>query len=148
MSSSSPGTIKVVCGWLNATLCVKDLSNGSSRCVHLGSPAEILTPCEFERRAGRGATKNWKKSIRFRDKPLSEFLESYTNSVGKKCFNFVAPSDVPGCSPPPNTAPRVDNDANPVTSPDAGSGSCASDLNASRVSFCTLYLIFCQHFSD
>ena len=91
MSSSSPGTIKVVCGWLNATLCVKDLSNGSSRCVHLGSPAEILTPCEFERRAGRGATKNWKKSIRFRDKPLSEFLESYTNSVGKKCFNFVAP---------------------------------------------------------
>ena len=63
--SCSPGkaVLDIVCGSLSASLCVKDLYNGSSCCVLLGSV--VLTPCEFERRAGRGSTKNWKKSIRY-----------------------------------------------------------------------------------
>ena len=90
MSSCSPGkaVLDIVCGLLSASLCVKDLYNGSSRCVLLGSV--VLTPCEFERRAGRGNTKNWKKSIRYCGRPLGEFLESYTSSEGRKCFKFVS----------------------------------------------------------
>jgi len=92
MSSTSPGKIilDVVCGSLSAKLCVTDLYNGSSRCVHLDS--EILTSCEFER-CGRASTRNWKKSIRFKGKPLSEFLELYTSSEGRKCFRFVSSSN-------------------------------------------------------
>ena len=50
MSSCSPGkaVLDIVCGSLSASLCVKDLYNGSSRCVLLGSV--VLTPCESERR--------------------------------------------------------------------------------------------------
>ena len=72
--SCSPGkaaVLDIVCGSLSASLCVKNLYNGSSRCVLLGSV--VLTPCEFERRAGRGSTKNWKKSIRYCGRPLGEF---------------------------------------------------------------------------
>ena len=73
MSSCSPGkaVLDIVCGSLSTSLCVKDLYNGSSHCVLLGSV--VLTPCEFERRAGRGNTKNWKKSICYCGRPLGEF---------------------------------------------------------------------------
>jgi len=86
MSSTSPGKIvlDVVCGSLSAKLCMTDLYNGvlvAAR-VHLGSV--ILTPCEFERCAGRGTTRNRKKSNCFRGRPLSEFLELYTNSEERK----------------------------------------------------------------
>ena len=43
--------LDIVCGSLSASLCVKDLYNGSSRCVLLCSV--VLTPSEFERRTGR-----------------------------------------------------------------------------------------------
>ena len=88
---ATPGksaVLDIVCGSSNASLCVKDLYNGSSRCVLLGSV--VLTPCEFERRAGRGSTKNWKKSIRYCGIPLGELLESYTSSEGRNCFKFVS----------------------------------------------------------
>ena len=90
MSSNSPGraVVDIVCGSLTASLRVEDLCNGSSRCVCLGSV--VLTPCEFERRAGRGTANNWKKSIRFCGRPLGEFLESYTSADGRKCFKFVS----------------------------------------------------------
>ena len=44
MSSCSPGkaVLDISCGSLSASLCVKDLYNGSSRCVLLGSV--VLTP--------------------------------------------------------------------------------------------------------
>ena len=58
--------------------------------VHVLLGSVVLTPCEFERRAGRGNTKNWKKSIRYCGRPLGEFLESYTSSEGRKCFKFVS----------------------------------------------------------
>ena len=88
MSSCSPGKVvlDIVCGSLSASLCVKDLYNGSSRCVLLGSV--VLTLCEFERRAGRGNTKNWKKSICYCGRPLGEFLESYTSSEGRKVLSL------------------------------------------------------------
>ena len=88
--SCSPGkaVLDIVCGSISASLCVKDLYNGSNRCVLLGSV--VLTPCDFERRAVRGSTKNWKKSIRYCGRPLGEFLESYTSSEGRKCFKFVS----------------------------------------------------------
>ena len=56
----------------------------------------VLTPCEFERHAGRRSTKNWKKSIRYCGRPLGKFLELYTSSEGRKCFKFVSsPFDQP-----------------------------------------------------
>ena len=69
------GGIDIVCGSLCSKLLTRDLSCGSSRCVSHG--ADLLTPCEFECLAGRSTSRNWKTSIRFRGKPLSNFLESY-----------------------------------------------------------------------
>jgi len=54
MASNSPGggdgVIVIVCGALRAKLNTKNLSCGTSRCI--SREGEILTPCEFERRAG------------------------------------------------------------------------------------------------
>lgn len=33
-----------------------------------GAPLEVISAPEFERRAGRGATKKWRKSLRVREK--------------------------------------------------------------------------------
>ena len=70
-------------------LRVNDLESGSSRCVVLGSA--VLTPCEFERRAGRGNTRNWKISIRYSGRPLKDCLESFVGCDGKNRVRFVFP---------------------------------------------------------
>ena len=45
----------------------------------------------FERRAGRGNTRNWKISIRYSGRPLKDCLESYVGCDGKKSVKFVFP---------------------------------------------------------
>ena len=64
--------VDVICGSLKAKLRVNDLCDGRSRCVLLGE--SVLTPCDYERTAGTGS-KNWKRSVRYRGKPLIHFLE-------------------------------------------------------------------------
>ena len=80
----------IVCGTLQAKLQTKDLSSGSSPCVLLGS--RLLTPCDFQRLAGKASARNWKVTIRCLDQPLSRFLESYTDADGKRCCRFVDPT--------------------------------------------------------
>ena len=79
----------MICGSLCASLRVDDLEGGSSCCVVLGSA--VLTPCEFERRAGRGNTRNWKISIRYSGRPLKDCLESYVGCDGKNRVRFLFP---------------------------------------------------------
>ena len=69
-----------------ARLDTKDLSSGSSLCFVWLS---LLTPCEFQRLAGKASARNWKMTIRHLDLPLSCFLESYTNADGKRCCQFM-----------------------------------------------------------
>ena len=54
-------TVDIVCGTLQAKLHTKDLSSGSSLCVLFGS--RLLTPCEFQRLAGKASARNWKMTI-------------------------------------------------------------------------------------
>ena len=81
-SQAEGDKIDIVCGTLQAKLSTKDLSCGTSRCISLG--ARIFTACEFERHAGKSTSKNWKTSIRFEGKPLSNYLEPYATSKGKR----------------------------------------------------------------
>ena len=89
VSFPSQSAVNVICGFLCASLRVNDLEGGSSRCVVLGFA--VLTPCEFERRAGRGNTRNWKISIRYSGRPLKDCLESDVGCDGKKRVRFVFP---------------------------------------------------------
>ena len=68
-----------------------NLSSGSSRCIPLGG--KVFTPCEFERHAGKSASRNWKALIRYCGKPLLNFIESYESPDGKKRCRFV----ISGC---------------------------------------------------
>ena len=56
-----------------------------------------MTPCDFERRAGRSSSKNWNRTIRYAGKPIGEFLQGVVNQYGKKEVRFVV-SDPPLCS--------------------------------------------------
>ena len=60
-SDSFPDDVNVTCGSLTAKLRVKDLCDGRSRCILHGEA--VVTPCDFERRAGI-KSRNWKKTIR------------------------------------------------------------------------------------
>ena len=55
--------IDIVCSTLSMKLLTKNLSCGSSCCVSFS--VKLLTPCEFERLAGRSTSRNWKTLIRF-----------------------------------------------------------------------------------
>jgi len=64
---------------------------GASRCVSHG--VDLPTPCEFERLAVRSTSRNWNTSIRFRGKPLSNFLK-YLSVDKKKSCRPVTPTDL------------------------------------------------------
>ena len=64
---------------------------------HLRRTVHFMTPCDFERWAGRSSSKNWKRTIRFSGKPIGEFLQSVVNQKGKKEVRFVV-SNPPLCS--------------------------------------------------
>ena len=53
-----------------------------------------MTPCEFERRAGRSSSKNWKRTIRYAGKPIGNFLQVVENQNGKKKVHFVSSSQL------------------------------------------------------
>ena len=55
-----------------------------------------MTPCEYERRAGRATAKNWKKTIHYSGTPISNFLQCSFRADGKKQLHFVTSS-------PPNS---------------------------------------------
>ena len=80
-------TVDVVCGTLQAKLNTRDLSSGSSSCILFGS--RLMTPCDFQRLAGKASAKNWKATIRYLDQPLSRFLESYIDTNSRRCCRFV-----------------------------------------------------------
>ena len=73
-NATATGTLDIVCGTLQAKLLTGDLSSGSSLCILLDS--KTITPCQFQREAGKAAAKNWKTTIRYKDKPLKHFLET------------------------------------------------------------------------
>jgi len=50
----------------------------------------MVTPCEFERRAGKSASRNWKNSIRFEERPISNYLETCVGPRGKRQCRFVS----------------------------------------------------------
>ena len=127
-SSCSAGVIDIVCGTLQAKLITKDLSSGSSPCIQFGSL--LLSPCDFQRQAGKAAARNWKNSIRYMEQPLARALESYVNLDGKRCCRFIGlsvapPSDIGDdtrLSARPSTSTSVDwESSDPLQPNDSGS---------------------------
>ena len=108
-SRRAPGTetVDIVCGTLQAKLLTEDLSCGSSPCIQLGP--RTISPCQFQREAGKASAKNWKATIRYLNQPLSQFLETYTNHSGKRCCRFVVPVDDLTRSPSPALPGEVEN---------------------------------------
>ena len=93
-SACSATTVDIVCGTLQAKLITADLSPGSSRCIQFGS--SLLSPCEFQRQAGKASSKNWKNSIRYMGQAISNALENTVTSSGKRCCRFVGFSILKG----------------------------------------------------
>ena len=85
-SQADGDEVDIVCGTLCAKLQTKNLSSGSSCCISFGG--KIFTPCEFERHAGKSASRNWKLSIHCYGKPLSTFIESSEATNGKNDVNL------------------------------------------------------------
>ena len=100
-------TVDIVCGTLQAKLNTKDLSSGSSPCILFGS--RLLTPCDFQRLAGKASARNWKTSIRCLDQPLSRFLESYKDTDGKRCCRVI--DTIMNCSS--TASPRIQANSQP-----------------------------------
>ena len=71
--SESEEELIIECSGLKGSLSIVKCKDGRSKCVKVGG--EWLTPCEFERRAGRSSARDWKKSIRYNGKLLKEELE-------------------------------------------------------------------------
>ena len=102
-SVCSDGVIDIVCRTLQAKLLTNDLPSGSCRCIQFGS--FLLSPCEFQHQAEKATSKNWKNSICYQGQPLSQALESYTDSDGKRCCRFIGPSVASGLDIPHNSQP-------------------------------------------
>ena len=73
--------VDIICGTLRAKLLTTDLSCGSSQCNQYGS--FLLSPCDFQCKAGKASAKNWKITIQYKDQPLARALESYIVPDGK-----------------------------------------------------------------
>ena len=57
----------------------------------MGKSKDFITPCEFERGGGKAATRNWKKSIQYKQQPIGDFLQDCISSTtGKRCCRFVS----------------------------------------------------------
>ena len=82
-SACSATTMDIVCGTLQTKLITTDLSSDSSHCIQFGS--SLLSPCEFQCQTGKSSSRNWKNSIRYMDKAISNAFKSYVMSDGKRC---------------------------------------------------------------
>ena len=49
---------------------------------------DLLTPCDLQRKAGKASSKNWKTTIRYQDQPISKFLVSYRDEMGRRRCRF------------------------------------------------------------
>ena len=110
-------TVYIVCGTLQVKLHTKDLSSGSSLYVSFGS--HLLTPCQFQRLAGKASARNWKMTILYLDLPLSRFLESYTDTDSKRCCRFMDSTSKSSISPQcvsTNLDERITANSQPVAS--------------------------------
>ena len=58
---------------MKGTLLLGRLKDGRSKCAMF--EGGWLSPCAFERKAGRSASKDWKKSMSCNRRPLKEELE-------------------------------------------------------------------------
>ena len=97
-SGELPDHVPVDCGTLHRVLFHHRLENGRSLCITVGKSKDFISPCEFERRGGKTATHNWKKSIQYKQQPIGDFLQDCVSSTtGKRCCRFVLSSIV---SPP------------------------------------------------
>ena len=85
-SRSTLEAVDIVCGTLQAKLITKELSSSTSRCVRLNG--DLLTPCDLQRKAGKASSKNWKTTIRYQDQPISKFLVSYRDEMGRRRCRF------------------------------------------------------------
>ena len=109
---SSPPSVDIICGSLIAKLYPGELASGSSRCISFGSGGVFFTPCDFERRAGREASRNWKKTIRYKGKPLVNYLENVILADGKRGVRFVDQLCLtPSASPSQSTGPVASSDS-------------------------------------
>ena len=113
------------CGTLQAKLHTKDLSSWSNLCVLFGSC--LLTPCEFQRLAGKASARNWKMTIRYLDLPLSRFLESYTDADSKRCCRFMDSTSESSTSPQ-CVSTNLDERTNANSQPVGRSGIPPGDL--------------------
>ena len=89
-SGELPDHMPVDCGTLHTVLCHHRLENGRSLCITVGKSKDFISPCKFERRGGKAATCNWKKSIQYKQYPIGDFLQDCISSTtGKCCCRFV-----------------------------------------------------------
>ena len=93
-AGQSSGHVPIVCGALRGILFHGRLENGRSLCIRVGKTKDLISPCEFERRGGKVATRNWKRSIHCDGKPIGDFLLDSISSAGKRCCRFVLCSDL------------------------------------------------------
>ena len=108
--------VDVICGSLPAKLYPDKLIDGYSHCILFSaSGRSLMTPCEYQRRAGRTTAKNWKKTIRYKGRSIDNFLQCHFSADGKKQFHFVTSS--PQNSREPWTRSSQRNSAASPTSP-------------------------------
>ena len=93
-AGQSSSHVPIVCGALRGILFHGRLENGRSLCIRVGKTKDLISPCEFERRGGKVATRNWKRSIHCDGKPIGDFLLDSISSAGKRCCRFVLCSDL------------------------------------------------------
>ena len=66
--------LMVNCGSEVGKFYAEKLKSSTSKCILSGS--KWYTPSEFESLGGKAKAKNWKRSIRFNNSPLSVLLDS------------------------------------------------------------------------
>ena len=137
-AGQSSGHVPIVCGALRGILFHGRLENGRSLCIRVGKTKDLISPCEFERRGGKVATRNWKRSIHCDGKPIGDFLLDSISSAGKRCCRFVLCSDLLSpCVPSSVTSsglpdPVVNNLVTASMSSCAGSPTSSISADADR----------------
>ena len=101
--SDPPGdsgrSVQVTCGSVSVSLFCRLLENGRSLCIRINCGDNLISPCEFERRAGRAATRNWKRSIKYLGAPIGDYIRE--SAAGKR-YCFVVPHVDVLSTPPPS----------------------------------------------
>ena len=69
-------TIRVTCGEKEADFCLSKMGKGNrtGKCVFFNN--RWITPSEFETAAGIQPGRKWKKSIKYKGKPIEEWLDA------------------------------------------------------------------------